>query len=85
MITALANGAKGERIVLLGVSRENVNRLMRGLPIRVTAESHPGFPADLVIAITFGETEKDITQQLEGLISPDTKVVGVPREKGTPS
>jgi hypothetical protein len=37
-----------------------------------------------VILITFGETERAITEQLGSLIGPETKVVAVPRDKGRP-
>lgn len=79
MITAIAHGADGKRIIVLGLSRENVNRLTDGRPIYVTAEHHPGFPEDISVAVVFGETEAAITVQLQPLISEKTKIVGVPR------
>jgi len=79
MITAVAHGKDGEKIIVLGITAENVTRLMKGMPIRVTPESHPGFPKDVVILITFGQTEKAITEQLAPLISGETKIIGVPR------
>jgi hypothetical protein len=77
----------GKRIVLLGVTRENIDRLVAGKPIRVTAETHPGFPTDLVISIAFGEDERVLTEQLQraGVIGKHTKVIGVPREPGSVS
>lgn len=85
MITATATGPDGKRILMLGITRENIKRLIAGQPIRVGAESHPGFPEDVMVAIFFGETERDITEALKGLIGPDTKVVAVPREKPRPT
>jgi len=81
MVTALANTPDGERVIVLGVSRSNIERLLAGHPIDVTAESHPGFPPDLIIAIFFRETERDLTQSLQELITEQTKVTVVPREK----
>jgi hypothetical protein len=78
MITAVANG-EGVRIILLGLSRENVTRLMADQPIRVTAESHPGFPADLVVYIMGGETERSLTDAIKSFIGDETKIVAVPR------
>lgn len=84
MITATATGANGEEIILLGITRENVTRLMKGQPIRVTAETHPGFPVNRVIMICFGETERTLTEQLKSSISDETKVVMVPRPTSQP-
>jgi hypothetical protein len=85
MITAVANTGDGKRIVMLGVTPENIIRLTAGQPIRVSAEHHAGFPTDLVIMITFGESERWLVDQMKGLITADTKVVGVPRTPGEPS
>jgi hypothetical protein len=79
MITAIATGDDGKRVMLLGVTRENVTRLMKDQPIRVSAETHPGFPTDTTIVIVFGETEGAITERIKSLISDDTKVIAVPR------
>lgn len=79
MITAVANAKDGKRIVVLGVTSENVTRLTKGQAIRVAAETHPGFPADIVIMITYGQDEKTITELLRPLIGEETKIIGVPR------
>lgn len=85
MITAVANADDGRTIILLGISRENINRLTAGSPIRVSAETHPGFPADLTFLVVFGETERSLTEDLKSLISDKTQIVGVPRGPGTVS
>jgi hypothetical protein len=85
MITAIATGADGRRVVILGLTRENLTRLVAGKPIHVSAEVHAGFPTDLSVAIFFGETERAITEQLAPLIGDETKVVAVPRGEGDPS
>ena len=78
MITAIANATDGTRIVLLGVSRGNIDRLTDGKPIRATAATHPGFPKDLVVGIMFGETDAAITEMLKNYIGDQTKVHVVP-------
>lgn len=85
MITARATGQNGEEIILLGVSRANVDKLVAGYPIHVTAETHPGFPEKLVIVLAFGETERAIADQMRPLLDPDkTKIVAVPKSHPAP-
>lgn len=59
----------------LGLSRENVNRLVAGQPVRVTFKS-VGFQEEGQIVIFFGETEQEMAKQLidGGLVTPDTKI-----------
>lgn len=78
MITAIALRDDGARIVLLGISRGNVDRLVAGKPIRATAETHPGFPPDLVVGVMFGETDAAITEILKEHVGNQTKVTVVP-------
>lgn len=85
MITATATGDDGKRVIVLGISRENVNRLIEGKPIRVGAVTHPGFPEDMHIVIFFGETERTLVEEFKELINDDTKIVTVPRKGGQPS
>lgn len=81
MMTCVANADDGTRIVLLGLTRENVRRLTAGQPIRVAAVSHPGFPLDLKIMITFAETDRELGEALRAadVVSDDTQIVTVPR------
>lgn len=67
------------RIVLLGLTDENLRRLKAGEPIRVSAETHPHFPPELVICILAGEDAAAIQTQLAPLIGPHTKLTEVPR------
>jgi UDP-N-acetylglucosamine enolpyruvyl transferase len=78
MMTAVAN-ADGTRIVLLGLTRENVRRLTAGQPIRVAAVSHPGFPTDLKILITFAETDRELGEAIREVCDDQTQIVTVPR------
>lgn len=80
MITARATSDDGKQIVILGVSRENIRRLLDGQPIRVMAETHPGFIENLVLCILFGETERDIAMALKPLITESTKVITTPKD-----
>jgi hypothetical protein len=82
MMTAVAHAPDGARIVLLGLTRENVRRLTAGQPIRVKAESHPGFPVDLVIAIVFAETDRELGEAIRGVTDETTRIVTVPRDTG---
>jgi hypothetical protein len=84
MITATATGEAGMRIILLGLTRENVTRLMAGEPIRVSAVHHAGFPTDLSILLCFGETERALVEQLKPLFGDDTKFIAVPKPADTP-
>jgi len=86
MITAIATGDDGKRILILGVTLENVRRLMAGDPIVVDGITHPGFPPNLAITVLFGETEGTLLKWLEAIMHPDqTKVVtmGLPWEHPT--
>lgn len=79
MILALATGDNDTRIVVMGLTRQNIDMLLKGNPLLVRAESHPGFPENLVITVYFGETERDVTKQIQALIGEDTKVVIAPK------
>jgi hypothetical protein len=64
----------------LGISRENVNRMIAGKPIRVDL-TELGLAPNGSILIFFGETERELQQQLAEFIGPDTKVHIDPRLK----
>lgn len=53
------------RLVLLGLSRGNVERLTQGKPVLVSRERHgPAMPDGLEVALFFGETEEAILADL---------------------
>lgn len=63
-------GKTGDRaFLILGVDRDNINRLTSGKPIRVTAES-VGIERDVMII--FGETLQSVTDELTaaGVVLP---------------
>jgi hypothetical protein len=75
MFTASANSAEGKRLLVLGLSAENVRRMKHGHPIRVSREIHGlAVPADLTIVIFAGETEAQMEADMRrmGLIGPTT-------------
>ena len=59
---------------ILGLSKENVNRLVAGEPIAIRRETHgEGVPEGMAIVIIYGKTEQEIYLSLktEGVVSPD--------------
>lgn len=67
--------------LLLGLSAENLRRLKLGDPIHVTKETHgEGIPDGWDLLITYGETEKDMCDELEkhGLLQPGVNVHPLP-------
>jgi hypothetical protein len=66
----------GRSIVLLGLSRANVDRLTMGQPIRVDLdELLPDGPSPSEVLISFGETEAAIVAELQ---AAGVRVPGVP-------
>lgn len=75
MIIAYA-GDDDNRLLILGVDRENIRRLTSGDPLRVSESSHPGVPLDgLTIVVLYGNTIADIQAQLQPFIDANTKVM----------
>jgi hypothetical protein len=68
MIKAIVRTAGGQPTVLLGLSGENITRLMAGEPIALSL-TELGLPP-LHIAIIGGRTETDIIHQLEQQYGP---------------
>jgi hypothetical protein len=50
-------------LVVLGLARVNIDRLVAGKPITFEGRSL-GIPGDLTFCITFGETEIEIAREL---------------------
>jgi len=82
MITTRSTGPDGQEIILLGITRGNVEQLMKGRPIRVSAATHPGFPLNLSFLIVYGETERALVDALKPMIGADTKLIATPKEPG---
>ena len=80
MIKFVFDDDEGHTHLGLGISRENVNRLTQGGPIRVDlAEMKVTVNGDVMIY--FGETERELQQAVAEFIGPDTKVNIDPRLK----
>ncbi len=86
MIFARATTDTGQ-MLLIGLSRANVNQLIAGRPIKITkANQGEAIPPGWEISIMFGETEQAMAAELQavGAIGPDTKVNVDPRLGGIP-
>ena len=76
MIRATLTTPTGRSIVLLGLSRANIDRLTMGQPIRVNLdELLPDGPPPAEVMISFGETEAAIVAELQ---AGGVRVPGVP-------
>ena len=72
MIKALAKTDKGP-LMIFGLSRENIERLQKGQPIKIDL-SEMGMEGHAMIFA--GDTEATMAAELAELIGPDTKVSG---------
>jgi hypothetical protein len=66
VIKAVTKTALGEPLLFLGVSGENVTRLVAGEPIRITSAqlTELGLPP-IVVVIHYGKTEQDILDEMK--------------------
>lgn len=74
MIKAVATGADGVPLLILGLSRRNTELLLEGKPISVDMLGITGLKAKILIIA--GETEEALTEQLKPFITADTRVQG---------
>lgn len=75
MIIARGNSEGVLELLMIGLSRENVNRLVDEKPINLTRESHgKGIPEGWNVVIFFGETETDCVNKIQAAIRPQTVV-----------
>jgi hypothetical protein len=82
MVKFVFDTSDGRSNLGLGVTRENVYRLIQGKPIRVSLpEMRAGLAIDGDVMIYFGETERDLQQAVAEFIGPETKVTVDPRLK----
>lgn len=65
MIKAIVQSNGGVKIVVLGVTRENIDRMLDNKPVRLNF-SQLGLPPQTVVIIA-GETEMDIMEDLRAL------------------
>lgn len=82
MIKFTFEGKDGRTHLGLGISRENVTRLIAGKPILVELpEMREGLAIDGNIMIHFGETERQLQDAVAEFIGPETKVTIDPKLK----
>lgn len=68
--------AKGDGLLLLGLTAENIHRLIEGDPIRITEESHGAAAIKgLTIIIVADETDTDIYKVLRKVGAVDDSTV----------
>ena len=64
MIIARGSSSDDRQLLLLGLSRANVDKLMAGYPIRLRKDTHEGVPENWEVVILFGETEAALARLL---------------------
>lgn len=82
MFIAHASAAGNDKLLILGLSRQNVTRLVAGQPIHLTNSTHHrSLPPGWAICLIFGETELAIKEMFEkeGFIPPSTPTLIDPR------
>lgn len=77
MIKATSKMKDGRPMLLLGLSGENITRMMANEPVSVDVGKLPGMPK-MQIVIMAGKTEEEIADRLRaaGLIDGDTVELG---------
>lgn len=82
MLIARATSDDGGECLILGLSQGNIDRLVQGMPMRLTRKTHgDGVPEGWSIIILHGETEQTIADELRrvGAIGAQTRVEVDPR------
>lgn len=80
MMKFVFHDQEGKNHIGLGISRENVNRLTDGKPIRVDLAAMKQI-IDGGIMIYFAETDQELVQAVAEFIGPETKTHVDPRLK----
>jgi len=79
VIIAVADGREnkgGKRLIILGIERGNFEIMKMAQPMRITAETHQGFPLeDTDIVIIYGENANTLADTLKPFFNSDTKIV----------
>ncbi len=79
----IARGShEGRELIIFGLSKENVERLMKGAPMTLSRETHgEAVPAGWDVLICYGVTEADIVAKMRaaGLVCAETKANVNPR------
>lgn len=73
MVKFVASRENGRKIVGIGITAGNIERLRNGKPIHIHLEEL-GLPWACEVMIIYGDTEQSLADDLKGLIGPDTVV-----------
>lgn len=69
----------GGPFLLLGLSAENIKRLVDGKPIRISRETHgDGIPESWTIGIIYGETERQLVETVKPLMPFPSMIFKLP-------
>jgi len=71
MIKAIMKNKDNDSILLLGISKENVNSLREGKPIHIKGDEL-GIGNDVLLV--YGETEDQLYKDLQPYILPETRI-----------
>lgn len=69
MIKALGTTGEGRQLIILGLSRANMDRLVQDKPIKVDLAKDLGIEGGGIVLIVGGENEAAIQAQLEKVVS----------------
>lgn len=56
-MSLIAHGDDG-KLIIIGIEPENIERMRKGFPMRISKETHPGYPLDVAIVICVGEPDE---------------------------
>lgn len=76
MIKGRLERQDGKTILLLGLTKENMSRLLDDQPIHIATEhlAEMGLPTDMEVLVIGGESEASISEQLGGLpLQPEVR------------
>ena len=83
IVCQFEKGDAGNVIILVGLSKENINRMLQGHPVFIGGQhaASEALPKGYELGIMCGDTEQSIYDMLrkEGLIHPDTKITKDPK------
>jgi len=84
MLKFIAESSDGTRIVGIGLSRENCDRLLAHQPIELDLKRDYNLPFRARIVIVADQTEQDLAHSLRSVITPETVVRHEPVEPAEP-
>jgi hypothetical protein len=83
MLKMYASGVKDGKpvkLVILGLSFKNLEKLKEGRPIKIMGDTI-GLTSDVEFLIFSGETEQSMHKEMQQFVGPDTEVYIDPRLK----